>query len=113
MIRMLPIQRGRMDIERFYRALVDEIRQEQAGTLGSSGERLQKALDVYQTYLAGNKSLDSAQHESLLDEIAHRVWELALQRELLGFQYDNITAIMETYHVPQTVLTRLGKRRNP
>lgn len=99
-----------MNSEIFVKALQYEIMREQAGTLGRAGSKLESALQNYHNFIAQFGSSDTTKIGVLLDDIAARMWALALQRELIGFHHDNIEWICDTFDIPAAVFARLGVR---
>lgn len=80
----------------------DELRAEQASSLGLAGVKLQKALEV----LAQAEHGDA--YEEALAHAAERLWFLVIQREAMGFT--DHRALMKTYAVPHAVRVRMGPR---
>lgn len=78
-----------------------EIMQEKASALGRAGERLETALKCCRQAQQDNKP--SNQLEYLCAAAATRLWELAVQRELLGFVHRNEEWIKECYQIPVQV----------
>ena len=97
-----------MHTERFYHALLYEIRKEQATSLGRAGERLSAALERYRIRTAANEPLGPSDRESLIAAVISSIWALAVQRELIGFHHDNLAWIVDVYAVPQVIRHRLG-----
>lgn len=97
-----------MQAERFYQALLYEIRKEQAAALGRAGERLSKALERYRTQTSRNEPLEPSEHELLIADVTSAMWALAVQRELIGLHHDNLTWIADVYEVPEVIRRRLG-----
>ena len=97
-----------MQAERFYQALLYEIRKEQAASLGRAGERLSKALARYRMRTSTNDPLEPSEQESLIAAVTSNVWALAVQRELMGLHHDNLAWIADVYEVPEEIRRRLG-----
>jgi hypothetical protein len=96
-----------MDESRFEKALRYELLREQASALGAAGRRLETALHNYARLTTTHRA-DSSAIEAGLDEIATRVWELALQRELIGFEHNNIDWIAAHFDLPAGIRKRFG-----
>jgi len=94
----------------FINALKYELMREQASALGRAGSKLEIALQNYHNFITRSSSSDMTQLTVLLDDIAAKMWALALQRELIGFHHDNLEWIKDTYDIPDAVLGRLGAR---
>lgn len=94
----------------FIKALEYELMREQANALGRAGSKLESALQNYHNFIAQFGSSDTTKIAALLDDIAAKMWALALQRELIGFHHDNIEWISDTFDIPTAVLGRLGAR---
>lgn len=94
----------------FINALQYELMREQAGALGRAGSKLESALQNYHNFIAKFGSSDTTKIDILLDDIAAKLWALALQRELIGFHHDNIEWIRRTFDIPDAALGRLGAR---
>jgi len=92
----------------FIKALEYEIMREQAGALGRAGSKLESALQNYYNFIAQFGSSDTTKISVLLDDIAAKMWALALQRELIGFHHNNIEWISDTFDIPAAVFGRLG-----
>jgi hypothetical protein len=97
-----------MDHQSFHKALEYELLKEQAGALGLAGRKLEAALQRYNTFIPKGGSADNAQVEALLDDIAAKVWELVVQRELIGFRHDTVEWITALFDIPDVVIRRLG-----
>ncbi len=77
---------------------------EQSGALGLSGQALHQAIERYRA-MAGVKG---PRREALLDEIARCCRQLLIQREVLGFQSENLEYIQRQYDIPPEAVTRIG-----
>jgi hypothetical protein len=97
-----------MQAERFYQALLYEIRKEQAASLGRAGERLAQALAQYHTRTSAEEPLEPSEQEALIAAVTRHVWALAVQRELMGLHHENLAWIAEVYEVPALIRHRLG-----
>jgi len=94
--------------KQFYNAVELEIIKEQASALGRAGKKLRISLEEYQ------KLVEQAHHASdlevSLNEISNNVWELMLQREIVGFSEANLEWLRDNYHIPDAAISRLGRR---
>jgi len=93
-----------------YRAIELEVVKEQASALGRAGRKLRLSLMCYQKNQGSDSNLDvsnTLEISSIL-EITNNVWELMLQRELLGFTESNLQWVLSNYVIPQPALDRLG-----
>lgn len=99
-----------------YRAIELEVVKEQASALGRAGRKLRLSLECYQKNQGPDSTLDAsnileASNTSEITnilEITNNVWELMLQRELLGFTESNLQWVLSNYVIPQPALDRLG-----
>jgi hypothetical protein len=99
-----------------YRAIELEVVKEQASALGRAGRKLRLSLERHQENQGPDSSIDvsnTLETSNTLDvtsilEITNNVWELMLQRELLGFTESNLQWVLSNYVIPQSALDRLG-----
>jgi len=78
-----------------------EIMKERASALGRAGEQLQTTLCDYrqaQDMHRNNEELKILRHNA-----AQKLWNLMIQRELLGFVHDNEKWLCESYTVPHEI----------
>ena len=81
-----------------------EIFKEQATSLGRAGKKLRLSIQR----LVDAPSAHHIDRQGLIDAIASNVWELSMQRELVGLVHDNLQWIVENYAVPTEALSKLG-----
>ena len=93
-----------------YRAIELEVVKEQASALGRAGRELRLSLERYQKNQGSDSNANISNTLENLDviEISNNVWELILQRELLGFTESNLQWVLSNYLIPQPALDRLG-----
>lgn len=98
---------GRM-VETGFNVLEHEIAQQKAQTLGGMGEQVEKAMARLREFDAAPPERDAAaRREALLDDAAHKVWSLMVQRELCGLRHWD--AVVRSYGIPREVLNRMGR----
>lgn len=85
-----------------------EVVKEQASALGRAGRKLRISLEYYNKL--DQEGLSSEIRKKSLQDIADRVWELMLQREILGFSEGNLGWIRENYHIPDAAFNKLSVR---
>jgi hypothetical protein len=104
-----------------YRAVELEVVKEQASTLGRAGRKLRLSLERYQKNQGLDSNLDVSGTSDITNtleitnvlEITNNVWELVLQREVLGFTESNLQWVLSNYAIPQSALDRLGLHNGP
>ncbi len=82
-----------------------EILEEKAASLSRSGRRVEAALNAIRAHDAGETPC--ADRAELLNEAAHAVWAMLIQRELCGFRDEKRT--IELYGIPREVMARVGR----
>ncbi len=90
-------------------ALELEIVKEQASALGIAGRALRLSLERYQKSFASSHQNDDS--ETLMQDIADKLWALVLQREFLGFIDGNIDWVKANYHIPEAAFRKMGSKR--
>lgn len=97
-------------ILRFDEPLNNEIMEEAAASLGDAGRRLQRSLADLRRYdeavASGARVLEPAARERLVAIAADALWDLVVQRELLGFRDESFVA--RHYDVPREVWRVMG-----
>ncbi|MGQ0466092.1 MAG: DUF6665 family protein [Sporichthyaceae bacterium] len=85
----------------FHEAVLEELADERAGTLGRAGVRLNEALAEYRSALedGGPERVAAA-----LAQARHAAWALAVQRECAGFRAPTFDWMKEHWQVPDEVL---------
>ncbi|MBC7881416.1 MAG: hypothetical protein H7Y37_08780 [Anaerolineae bacterium] len=96
-----------------YEGIEYEIRKEQTNTLGIAGKQLQSALEEYEAFISMGNAEDSLRAEQLLDGISQKVYALLLQREFIGFHYNNLEWIQTSFSLPPGVMKRIGASSQP
>ena len=91
-----------------FSAIELEIAKEQASALGRAGKKLRLSLENYQTKLDIGLSLE--QENNFLHEISNNVWELVLQREIIGFIEGNMKWVRANYLIPDKAINMVGKQ---
>ncbi|MFT6406867.1 MAG: hypothetical protein ACJAQ6_000277 [Arenicella sp.] len=88
-----------------------ELAKEQASALGRTGKKLRLSLERYQMNQGHDSNLEISNtlQASDIREISNNLWELMLQRELLGFCDNNLSWILENYVVPQAAIDCIGR----
>ena len=84
-----------------------EIVKEQATALGRAGKKLRLALQDFAKQSKYGMTLE--QEATMLQQISNCVWELAIQREFVGFVDGNLSWIRDNYQIPDAAITMLGK----
>ena len=87
-------------------AIEREIVKEQATALGRAGKKLRLSLESYEKLRDVDRT--DAQEQGLIKEISNNLWELLLQREVLGFIENNVNWVRENYHIPDAAIESLG-----
>ena len=82
-----------------------EIAKEKAGTLGRTGQKLEKTLAALRACERG----DDARREALLWDASELVTSIVVQREACGLR--NPSFVFDFYRVPREVILRIGVRR--
>lgn len=80
-----------------------EVSKEIAGTLGRTGQKLERTLAALAS------SADGAGREELIWDATELVTSIIVQREACGLRNPNF--VFELYGVPREVVTRIGVRR--
>ena len=82
-----------------------EIAKEKAGSLGRTGQKLEKTLAA----LRSCKRDDDARRDELIWDATELVTSILVQREACGLR--NPSFVFDFYRVPREVIARLGVRR--
>ena len=91
---------------RFHEAVLEELAEERANTLGRAGTRLRDALAAYRAALetAGD---DRERVDAALTRARDAAWALVVQRECAGFRSRDFGWLREHWQVPEEVLRRI------
>jgi hypothetical protein len=83
-------------------AVEAELKREQAAAMGRMGHKVEQALDA----LRNASDADSETQARLVQNAAHTVWQLFVQREACGI--NNHQMAIAAYGIPPRVLARVG-----
>lgn len=89
-----------------------EIAEEQAGTLGRTGQRLQAAVEQFrehERHQLPDDRVAAARRERLLWDLAERAESLIVQREACGLR--DAHHVLAFYGVPREAAARVGAKR--
>jgi hypothetical protein len=89
---------------RYHEAVLEELADERAHTLGRAGHRLNDALAAYRAAL---ESGGREQLEAALQRARDAAWALVVQRECAGFRSPDFGWLREHWQVPDEVLRRI------
>lgn len=84
----------------------NEIVKEQASALGRAGRKLSLSIEDYNKECDHNPDPDKLSR--LINDISNSVWELAVQREFVGFIEGNLSWIKKNYVLPEEAIRALG-----
>ncbi len=91
---------------RYHQAVLHELADERAHSLGRAGEHLREALAAYHAVVeAGGE--DRGQVEAALGRARDAAWALVVQRECAGFRSRDFGWLREHWQVPDEVLRRI------
>lgn len=83
-----------------------ELMEEQAGSLGRAGRKVEAALAELASHPVGGSAGEA--RAAALKAAADAVWGFLVQREIMGLR--DRAAVVEHYGIPREVLVRLGVR---
>jgi len=101
-LRMPQSLTRRLGVEPGDAALRCELLEEQAGSLGRAGRKVEAALAELAAHPGGEG------RAAVLKATADAVWGFLVQREIIGLR--DRAAVIEQYDIPREVLVRLGAR---
>ena len=100
-LRMPQSLTRRLGVETGEAVLRYELLEEQAGSLGRAGRKVETALEAL-------KQAPAADRDAALRAASDAVWCFLVQREVMGLRDRN--AVIAQYGIPKEVLARLGAR---
>ncbi len=90
---------------RYHEAVLEELAEERAHSLGRAGRRLREALAAYGAAIEFEG--DPKQVEAALSRARDAAWALVVQRECAGFRSRDFGWLREHWKVPEEVLRRI------
>jgi hypothetical protein len=102
-LRMPQSLRSRLGVETGETVLRYELLEEQAGSLGRAGSKVEAALAALREHPERGEARSAA-----LKAAADAVWAFLVQREVMGLR--DRTQVIAQYGIPREVLARIGAR---